>query len=64
MLHISSRKLRRMVQNFPGPDKYLIFLVLIKITKPDVEDGYFTCRWHSININTYADSEEKFFQKI
>lgn len=64
MLHLSSRKFGRMVQNFPGPGKYLTFIVLIKMIKRDVEDGYFTCHWHSININTYADSEDRFFWKI
>lgn len=60
MLHLSSGKFR-MVQNFPGPGKYLIFIVLIKI---DVEDGYFICHWHSTNVNTYADSGDRFFWKM
>lgn len=64
MLHPSSGKVRRMVQNFPGPGKYLIFFVQIIMIKTDVEDGFFTCHWHSLKVNFYADSEDRFFLKI
>lgn len=50
-------------QNFSAPGKYFIFIALTKMIKTDVEDGCFTCHWHSINVNTCADSENRFFWK-